>query len=124
MNQEYEELLFNLCPSLYKNRDKTAMTYGFCFGNGWFNIIMNLSIKLERLNQKNKPKAYFYQAKEKFGSMTIYAVDTTKEMEELIKKYEHESNHICEECGSQKKVSREGPGWIRTLCKQCRDDCT
>ena len=119
VNQEYEELLFDLCPSLYKNRAQTGMTYGFCFSNGWFNIMLNLSIKLEQINKGLRPKAYLYQAKEKFGSLTVYAVDATLKMEDLIKEAEKESRITCEECGTKRKVSASNSGWIRTLCKVC-----
>lgn len=59
------------------------------------------------------------QVKEKFGRLRIYAKPYNEAYELLLGKLEQESGKICEDCGEE--GTTEGPGWLRTLCKLCKD---
>lgn len=126
MNENFERVLLTLCPTIYRDTDKTLMCYGFSFSDGWFNLILNLSLKLENMSKMQKgAKIRIAQCKEKFGTLVVYSDNTTVEMSKIIREFEQRSEWICEFCGSQdKSVKTEGLGWIRTLCKDCRKSKT
>ena len=56
MNEENNEKLVRTFPLLYSDRyaykQSTAMCWGFSCGDGWFDIIWNISLKLEPIIQK------------------------------------------------------------------------
>jgi len=127
MKRELEEKLVTAFPLLYSDRtaplQKTCMCWGFSCGDGWFDLIWELSEKLEPLIQKwveenpneeqwKLPRAV--QVKEKFGALRFYMSTETPGMSEAITTAEGKSATICEECGNP-GVRRFG-GWIRTLC--------
>ena len=51
-----------------------------------------------------------------------YASHGTDETRRLIRQAEEESLNCCERCGATEGVATEGPGWIRTLCRSCREE--
>ena len=118
MSPEYEKLIETVCPTLY-----TENSWGFSYGDGWFNITMKMSLKLEALAfEQLGPKVYVAQSKEKFGSLNVYLTYGTSEMQKIVNHYEKLSHSTCEECGDTgKTVNQKGKSnWIRTLCKECR----
>lgn len=62
------------------------------------------------------------QIKEKFGGLRFYPGGCTDKQWEIIRKYEELSYKTCESCGSTEDVTTEGPGWIQSLCKNCRNE--
>ena len=130
MKEELDNKLVKAFPLLYKDRNapmqSTAMCWGFP-GDGWFNIIWDLSSKLEPLIQKfideNQdtelyPKAA--QVKEKYGGLRVYMTRGTDEIYDLIEEAEALSYKTCEVCG---KPGEERPGgWIHTLCDYCHEN--
>jgi len=127
MKQELENKLIEAFPNLYRQHDKsmmeTCMCWGFECGDGWFNLLWELSEKLENLINKFKqenPEGYApcaTQVKEKFGTLRFYVNNDTDEMFNLISAAEDLSAVTCERCG--KPGSERGPGWIMTLCDEC-----
>ena len=130
MKQELDEKLVKAFPLLYGDRSapmqSTAMCWGFP-GDGWFDIIWDLSSKLEPLIQKfideNQdtelyPKAF--QVKEKFGGLRFYMTCGMDEISDLISEAEALSLKTCEECG--KPGEERGGGWIHTLCDDCHEN--
>ncbi len=127
MNKKYEELV-ELCSNLYRDRHgdikKSCMPWGFCVGPGWFDLIKELSIKLEELIVKYKkdiskedyPRAI--QVKEKFGTLRFYMTTETEEMSKLIEEAEEKSENICEKCGKPGHLINDR-GWYKVRCKQC-----
>lgn len=100
---------------------ESLMGFGFEVGDGWFNIIWNLSERLESflakipgtpVTQKNPFEPV--QVKEKFGGLRFYVNWATDEMYDAIAEAESRSLHICEVCGCPGK--QRGGGWIVTLC--------
>ena len=123
MNAEKENYLYETYPSLYRQHtlsmEQTCMCWGFECGDGWFDIINNLSQKLVEI----APTVKAVQVKEKFGGLRFYIgpVDTDKSglVYNLIDNAENDSFKTCEYCGTKENVTTEG-GWIKTLCKTCR----
>ena len=126
MRKDLDEKLCEKFPLLYADRKAsmrtTCMCWGFSCGDGWFELIWDLSSKLEPLieqwiteNPEHKdshPRAS--QVKEKFGSLRFYMSCGTDEMYNLISEAESKSYQTCESCGKEGKLRRGG--WISVLC--------
>lgn len=73
MDIEKEKYLCETYPILYRNRNKSiyesCMAWGFQCGDGWFDLINDLSKVLEDINKKVTSEEYILaaQVKEKFG---------------------------------------------------------
>jgi hypothetical protein len=93
-------------------RSKIYDASSFEISSGWYGLIRAL---LEELHYAGWNKE-ICQVKEKFGGLRFYINGGSKEIFDIIHKYEEKSYEICEECGSAGKV-RPG-GWIRTLCDE------
>ena len=128
MDPAKDKTLCEKYPNLYRDRHKsmheTCMCWGFTCGDGWYDLIDDLSAKLEAEIVKLKENGtatdvlpVAAQVKEKFGGLRIYVDFATEEMYDMIDEAEKKSYTICEECGAEGKV-RSG-GWIRTLCDDC-----
>jgi hypothetical protein len=130
MREGLDNKLVKAFPLLYGDRNapkqSTCMCWGFP-GDGWFDLIWDLSSKLEPLIQKfideNQdtelyPKAF--QVKEKFGGLRFYMTCGTDEISDLISEAEVLSLKTCEECGKpgEERVS----GRIHTLCDCCHEN--
>ena len=119
MSPEKEKVLFESFPLLY-----SELTYLEC-GDGWFDLIYDLSEKLEVLirkyiveNLKDEILPYADQIKEKFGylrfNMNYYIYDTM----DLIEEYVRKTQKVCEICGAKGSIS--GECWQQCLCDNCR----
>jgi len=130
MKEELDKKLVEAFPLLYGDRNtpmqSTAMCWGFP-GDGWFDLIWDLSSKLEPIIQKfideNQdaelyPKAF--QVKEKFGGLRFYMTCGGSEFYDLIDEAEALSLKTCEECG--KPGEAIGRGWVHTLCYDCHEN--
>ena len=124
MDQELDDKLVADFPNLYALRHgsmmETCMYQGFSVGNGWHDIIRDLSVKLEALilalPAATRSECCASQVKEKFGTLRFYMDGSTDEMDALIHAAESLSFKTCEECGAPGE--RRGSGWIRTLCDE------
>ena len=81
----------------------------FSVSPGWYGLIKTLMEKAIAAGWNKE----ICQVKEKFGGLRWYINGATKEVHDIISKYEGLSYEICEECG-EPGVQRSG-GWIRTL---------
>jgi|TARA_R110002110_G_scaffold207138_2_gene419342 hypothetical protein len=131
MKEELDKKLVKAFPLLYGDRNapmqSTAMCWGFACSDGWFDIIWDLSSKLEPLIQKfidenQDTEAYprAAQVKEKFGGLRFYMTYSPDEIFDLISEAEALSYKTCEECG--KPGGARDAGWIRTLCDYCHEN--
>lgn len=124
MKKELDDKLVQDFPNLYADRNAsmqvTCMCWGFP-GDGWFDLIYDLSKKLEFLilllpdEQRKEMKAS--QVKEKFGGLRFYMTYYNEDMAKLIREAENKSYHICEECGKPGQLVKAG--WYYTSCKDC-----
>jgi len=118
MNDENTKYLIEHFPNLYagvgKPLTESLMGFGFECGDGWFDLIRDLSEKLEDKGVEA------VQVKEKFGGLRFYlAGSTTDEIWKLVQDAEELSEKTCEICGEPGE--RYGGGWIRTLCSACEN---
>jgi hypothetical protein len=129
MYSKLEKKLINNFPNLYMGKNMTIEQNLNCLrfecGSGWYDLIYNLSSKLEKLiigykaedcNEDFYPIAS--QVKSKFGTLRFYMSTSTDEMENLIREAEKDSARICEFCGKDGELICQN-GWYTTLCKDC-----
>lgn len=127
MNKVLQLNLVQKFPSLYRDYGGdptvTCMAWGLAVGDGWYQLIYNLSVDLVTLVAKEpsgfKEKFAAAQVKEKFGGLCFYTTYTSEAIERRISQAEELSFTICEECGDVGEI-RSG-GWMRTLCTTCHD---
>lgn len=106
------------------------MGYPFPFecGDGWYNLLDDLSAKLEAMiipfvEDPDYPQdgiPYATQVKEKYGTLRFYMSTSTDEMDDAIEEAEFESANICEVCGNP--GNHYPNGWAKTRCDECMDD--
>lgn len=137
-----DELEDKLCKRFNFYRRELPMTeslmcFGFSHGDGWFNIIWELSEKIEEIINKYNPTDKqaldllidyplfnVTQVKEKFGTLRFYyemRLDVPEAHDEIMKvidEAELKSAKTCERCG--KPGTQTESGWIKTLCNDCK----
>jgi hypothetical protein len=112
---------------LYRNcreGSQSSMLYGFAVGDGWFQILYELSAKIdERARSMGiKPGDERYpsadQVKEKFGGLRFYMMcPDHKIYEDLIRTATSKALHTCEHCGRPGKMIDDG--WYSVRCERC-----
>lgn len=127
MNKELDEQLCREFPNLYRQRNgsmrSTAMCWGFECGNGWFQIIYDLSKELEaeilKLPEADREYCCASQVKEKYGTLRFYTHSETDEMSNLIREAGDKSYRTCETCG--KPGQYRGWSWYHVSCEEHSD---
>lgn len=115
----------------------SLMCFGIECGDGWFDLIWELSEKLEELENKKiaampaneiakneladliNYKLNVVQVKEKMGDLRFYVDNATEEQWRLIQEYEKRSLSICEACGKPGKLYNDG--WLYVACEDCNN---
>lgn len=146
MNPRNTKYLLISYPKLYRQfylpMTETCMCWGFEFGDGWFEIIDEVSKKIEAKNNRfsNKLRKITYmirklfnpmlplqqhslyveavQVKEKFGSLRFYTNFSDNEVDNWIREAETKSETTCEHCGSPHGKIRKH-GWHQCRCDFC-----
>lgn len=120
MRKQLENKLYNDFPNLYRQRNlsiqESCMPWGFECGDGWFDIIYQLSKNITDLD----PDVQAVQVKEKWGELRFYINGGTNEVYDLIDEATELSLKTCEECGTRENVTTNDCGWVSTLCDKCR----
>ncbi len=122
MHKALEQKLVERWPTWFDTKGDigcTAMPWGFCHGDGWFDILWRLCEDLEPLvaefEAAGGPKFEVMQVKEKFGGLRFYVNCRRNDaIRQRIDAAVQVSFHTCEICGQPGKL-REG-GLIKTLC--------
>jgi hypothetical protein len=128
MKDELRDRLLAAAPKLYTSEpspeDKENLSprqlaryYGpvyFGVGDGWFDILLDLSVKLEAMD--GITSTHVVQVKEKFGGLRFYVSSATEEMYRAINEAESASYEICEACGEPGTI--RNTGWVQTLCDE------
>ena len=123
MNNDNQKYLLEKYPKLYRQHGlpmtETCMCWGFDVGDGWYDIINELSEKLEHLNntEYSDDPIEAVQVKEKYGTLRCYLSGYNDEVHQLVNEAELKSEVTCEECGKPGVCRNEH--WIRTLCDDC-----
>lgn len=112
MKYENQEELRRLYPKLF-----SELAFGFECGNGWYELILDLSAKLNALIERDYPDTIATQVKEKFGELRFYLSSETDEMSDLINEAAHLSLQTCELCG--KPGLLRNSGWLQVKCDEC-----
>lgn len=86
-------------------------------GDGWYSILYDAIKRLVEIDPDIKATCI----KEKFGELSIYVNHFTDPIVDVLDDVEEASRHVCEECGSTKGVKQTSVGWIKTLCRVCRE---
>lgn len=114
MKQEHTTALKEECPILYGSNK-----YFDC-GDGWFPLLRELSRHIEEYNRKEVGEGrhvVVMQVKEKFGGLRFYVNSSTTNIDRLIAEAEDRSFKVCETCGEDGELRKEG--WWKTLCDGC-----
>ncbi|HBD94241.1 MAG TPA: hypothetical protein DC057_08725 [Spirochaetia bacterium] len=122
MKQELEEKLrkeFNF----YKYGGFYGKGLPFECGDGWFDLLYELSKKIQKLINDKKITLDFnvHQIKEKFGFLHYYTNFSNNELDDLITQAEEKSMTTCEQC-SQLGETRNIGHWYVTLCDNCLNE--
>lgn len=114
MNSELQNKLFNQFPDLYSKKN---LSWGFECGDGWFNLIQELSDKISKsIVQQDLEDIYIIQIKEKWGTLQVYMNLYNQKIGDLIDEYQDKSFKVCEACG--KEGSLKNGSWVRVLCEE------
>jgi hypothetical protein len=118
MDNRENELMEKYQKFIHPEKDlqTSLMRFGLSCGEGWYPLLERL---FEAISKTNPPENFeIIQVKEKFGSLRVYADNSSDEIDNLITKAEAESIKTCERCGNEGKlVSKRG--WWRTICDSC-----
>lgn len=120
MDLEKQNVLLREHPLLFRD--------GMVFecGDGWFDLIRDLSVGLEAICNRqvvDTPETLMVaeHVKEKFGGLRFYVNFDSTGANTLITKAEHRSTSTCELCGRFGRLKNEG-GWMRTRCETHSDE--
>ena len=123
ISKELDDKLCGDFPYLYQNRNKSmyesAMYWGFSCGDGWFDLIYQLSRKLEPY------KVIAAQVKQKWCQLRFHIEEPHKappEVLDLIKATEIASLNVCERCGGLRSGKFAGIGAGRATCEECNNE--
>jgi hypothetical protein len=128
MKNKHIKALIKDFPNLYRNARKSSsescMHWGFTCGDGWFDILYQMSAQIEArallhgLDCESDEWPAARQIKEKFGSLRCsFYYGKEMDISDLIEAASEKSNVTCERCGAPGKI-RNG-GWIINLCDKC-----
>jgi hypothetical protein len=122
----FAEKLKSNFPILYRQMGvpwQSGGMIGFHIGKGWFDLIYDLSSKIEPLLVQMKNPPFAIQVKEKFGGLRFYLGgkcegESLEEIYNFINLYQSKSLITCENCG-EKGNDVELGYWLKTLCLDC-----
>lgn len=123
MNKEHTIVLLEENPQLYLDRDsmtdQSLTMFGFACGDGWFEIIRKMSVKLTALIRSEKePELRAIQVRERFGALSFNANIMTGNIKQAIEEAQLESRNVCEVCGGNGELFHKD-GQLKTLCVGC-----
>ncbi len=109
MNNELTEKLYTEFPRLYhghtKSPEESSMCWGFECGDGWFELIYNLSRDLTRYLEKHPTLDFeVMQVKNKFGSFRYYVEGGDENTHKLIEDARERAKHVCELTGKEGRM--------------------
>lgn len=92
---------------------------------GWYKRFgKQLLVDMKKQLKKDKMLYSFriMQIKEKWGRFCLYCGSASREMYQLIGKYEEMSEHICIDCGKDADVITSPYGWMCPYCNECYEN--
>lgn len=121
MTPENIQRLFERFDHLYRGRhlplSQNLMSEGFDCGDGWYDLIYELSEQIEAYRQTDTEAAdlIVVQVKQKFGELRFYVRPRIWEVEKMIEVARDRSRRTCELTG-QPGVRCFREGYYLTLC--------
>lgn len=119
----------NLYPKLHPHYPNSHVLFHFECRDGWFQIIWDLSEKLENeiiaMKAKNdlttgeRSAPHAVAVKEEYGTLSFYMSSYTKGITAAIKEADKRSEVTCEFCGAPGEL--RGDKWTYTLCEEHKD---
>jgi len=104
MRQELDDLLCQRYPEIFINRHadptESAMGWGFCCGDYWFDLIDSLCAKIaSQVAIGTSPPVVARQVKEKFRRLRFHFRGGNEETRRLAQEAAEKSEEICDTCG-------------------------
>ncbi len=128
MNEKNTAALIKAAPLLYRLYGTDSgwpMRWGFSCHDGWFDILLDLSRKIEAELQAMQAAGtpadalpHALQVKEKFGGLRFYINRQSEQWTDWIKEAEAEAFKTCERCGAPGAMY-ERRGYLQTMCQLC-----
>ena len=125
MNVVNTQKLLTTYPYLYRElRD-----FGFECGDGWFNLIWELSAdielaaRLEGLAENTDAWPCVAVVKQKMGDLRVqFSAPVSDGIRELASKARERSNEVCELCTApcERLPETDRVGWVESICDSCR----
>lgn len=139
MKEELDKQLCDKYPKIFRDRHgdmkETAMCWGFCCGQGWFDIIDDLCKKLQHLSDISGVQIIAVQVKEKFGTLRFYITTDSSSIkegvdasiirdlaEDAVSSATNQTQSTCEVCGEYGKLISTETKWLKTLCDKCNKE--
>lgn len=130
MNKQNTAALVIAAPLLYRLYGDTksgwSIQYGLACGDGWLDILMRLSVKMEAelqamlaAGKRRQDLPVAQQVKEKFGKLRFHVGGQPAHWRDWIEEAIAESGETCELCG-QPGFLGVRHGWWATLCPRHR----
>lgn len=122
MNEENTKKLISDFPELYRGVDlpitENLMSFGFECGDGWFQLLYDLSSKIMNYcKENNMPVPLVVQVKEKFAELRYYLDGADDQIYKFIDEAEDKSMATCETCGEKGSLHTHG-SWLVTVCEK------
>lgn len=127
MNEKNTLALVAAAPLLYRHYGDKAyawpIKYGVACGDGWFDLLMRLSVKIEAdlramlaAGKRRQDLPAADQVKEKFGRLRFHAGgNQPAHWRQWIHEAEQESGKACEVCGAPGSLHGR-VGYVSTRC--------
>jgi hypothetical protein len=118
MKQDFKEVIFLSYPLLYSQEVLPEISCG----DGWFNIIMEMSEKAEKIVKKVEQEnpggslPIIHQVKEKFGRLRVNLSYPNGKLQKVFQEAYVKSISVCEVCGGPGKL-KNIDGKFQTKCK-------
>ena len=71
----------------------------------------------DAINKSGQKHFRIWEIKEKFGQLRVYTSGTTREVHDIIDKYEKISENVCYHCGKEAPMTDDG--WMLPKCFKC-----
>ncbi len=122
MKKELQDKLTLEFPNLFRDGNK----YNFQCGDGWFDLLRRLFI---RLTEINLPMGYkIVSVKQKYAALNVWGhsdlepdPEKSQLVHDVISEFEQESFLICEQCGTTRGIRLFiHEGWESVGCRLCR----
>ena len=131
MRDELDNALCEKYPKIFVKRNspmsETCMCWGFCCGDGWYDILDTLCGQIQRhIDWKQEQKEKYNrgegcsqvvvtQVKEKFGGLRFYYDGGDDVIDGMVRMAESWAMHTCETCGDKGQY-RVSNGWHYVAC--------